>query len=432
MMAANRIPHLLVLALLLSIPDAVYAGQAELQIDHKDGRIRTIIDGDLKTSTGVRLVDNPTIPIRKGNAVGVTIINPNPLLFVYNKPKLGTPTPTPDQVQLEKFASLGLGPLAVVLKGAPSPGAPGGLAQPDCFSLPGLKELREKMPAIEDAAEKSTDVIRTSLTNPTASQEDVREWKPDEWKKALDAADKELRAAAKRIISGEDPENCAGNVALALGGIPDAQETVRKLKMIQELTLQIGQPISFANLFTVNIAENQPIEVEITKSAFFPEDLKDESNRPLGKFTITVAPQSRARIATLAPAAIYSFVRDPTFEAKASGSQFVITQSENPYKELDLAAMLQVEPDAWDLGPLNLGFQLGASPQKDPGLFLGFSLRANELFTFGAGVGFQRVTRLKDGLSIGQTLATQDLLKTEKEFKEGLYIHLTVTPKKKN
>lgn len=288
------------------------------------------------------------------------------------------------------------------------------------------------MPDINDAAEASAQVIRGSLTNPQKSKDTVSEWAPDEWTKALEAADKALVETAREIILDPDSKDrdCAGIVALARSEIPRALETVKKLKEIQGRVFRIGRPIPFPNLFTVNIAENQPIEIEITKSTFYPEGLTTE--RLLGKFTITVSPESRARIATLAPAAVYSFVRDPSFTAKASGTQFVVAKTENPYKELSIAAMLLVEPNAWDLGAVSLGFQLGASPQKDPGLFLGFSLRANNLFTFGAGVAFQQVTRLKEGLSVGQTIASQDLLKTEKEFKEGLYIHLTVTPRKKD
>jgi len=94
--------------------------------------------------------------------------------------------------------------------------------------------------------------------------------------------------------------------------------------------------------------------------------------------------------------------------------------------------MMQLEPNAWDLGPVNLGVQLGASPQTNWGLFLGLSLRAADLFTFGAGVAYQRVDRLQEGLSVGQTIVTQDLLKTEKNLETGLYLHITVAPKKKN
>ena len=134
---------------------------------------------------------------------------------------------------------------------------------------------------------------------------------------------------------------------------------------------------------------------------------------------------------TVGAAAVYSFVTAPTFSAAISGGQIVIKQVKSDYKKLDVAAMLEIEPRAWDLGPLNLGVQLGVSPKSDIGLFLGLSLRATGFFTLGAGIAFQQVDRLAPGLSVGQMIASPDALKTEKKFRSGLYIHLTVTTQKK-
>lgn len=106
----------ILLAVLPALP-AHAARQTELQIDHTDGHVRIIVDGDPRTSAGVPLADNPTVAAGKDSTVSVTITNPNPLLFVYTVRK-GTPTKTSDQVELEKFANLGLGPLLGMLKPA--------------------------------------------------------------------------------------------------------------------------------------------------------------------------------------------------------------------------------------------------------------------------------------------------------------------------
>jgi hypothetical protein len=426
---ASLLTAALVLAYSPTLRPALAAGLTEIQVSHADGRVRKSDDGVPTMVQGVSLKDSPTILAHKGNKAVVSIVDTNPLLFRYSIKK-GTPIKTSNQVELERFADSALGPFVKSLGGGGTLSVKKGQQTLDCSSF--LTELAAVAPAIDGAAEGRDRIARESLDALPQARERIGRWQLEQWSKGVSAADKVLGEAAARIARGQGSQleqDCAGIIAVARGEIPQVQKTLAELRKFKELFDQIGVPVSL-DPFTVNIAEDQPIEVEITRTEIFPTGLT--SSRFVGKGTFTVSPETRARIVTLAPAMVYSFVRDPTFEAKASGGQFVIQQKENPYKELELAAMMLVEPDAWDLGSVNLGFQLGASPQKALGLFLGLSLRASDLFTFGAGVAYQRVDRLKDGLSIGQTLASQDLLKTEKEFREGLYLHITVTPRKKS
>ena len=207
--------------------------------------------------------------------------------------------------------------------------------------------------------------------------------------------------------------------------VQELESSLARLKEFDALVSTVGDPVVL-DPFSLSPSENQPIEVEISRKGNWPKDLK--STRFEGKSSLTLSPESRANI-SVAGALIYSFVRDPSFEAKAAGDAFEITKTGEPYKKLDLAAMMQIEPKAWDLDPLNLGIQLGVAPQSDWGLFLGVSLRAADMFTFGAGVAFQEVEQLEAGLSEGQVIESADLLKTKKEFETGLYLHITVTAK---
>lgn len=410
-------------------------GTTEINLDHNDGRIRKTDNGVDKTPAGFRLTDNPTIEVWKGNKVVVSIINANPLLFDYTLKK-GAATKTANQAALEQFADTALAPFLAkigelggglsVKTGDPKPP---GLCLDE---IPKLKEMAKASIDINSAAKDRKRIAKLSFLDPAKAKGATAEWKLEEWAKTTSAAKESLTDVDSQIAQGTaDPTEtaCAGMIGSALREISRIEETLPEMEKFQKLAEEIGKPIVI-DPFNVNIAEDQPIEVRVTKSKIFPKDLQSE--RFLGEGKFTISPESRARILTIAPALVYSFVRDPSFEAKASGSQFIIQKKENPYKKLDVAAMMQLEPNAWDLGSVNLGVQLGASPQTNLGLFLGLSLRAADLFTFGAGIAYQRVDRLKEGLSVGQALATQDLLKTEKTFETGLYLHITVTPRKKS
>ncbi len=423
----------LLMVIFLTTSPVRAVGTTEINLDHNDGRIRKTDNGVEKTPAGFRLTDSPTIEVWKDNKVIVSIINANPLLFEYTLKK-GAATKTANQIALEKFADTALGPFLAKL--GELGGAVGDKAKnpPElCLKeIPNLRDLAKASIAIANAANKREAIAKKSFLDPAGAKLAVDDWKLEEWSKVSAAAKKSLEEADTRIAQGTASEaevKCAPMIGAALREISRVDLALKEMEKFQELVSQIGKPIMLEP-FNVNIAEDQPVEVKIAKTKNFPKDLQSERFAGEGKFTIS--PESRARIITIAPAVVYSFVRDPSFTAKASGTQFVIEKSENPYKELDLAAMLQVEPNAWDLGSVNLGFHLGVSPQTNLGLFLGLSLRAADLFTFGAGVAYQRVDSLKEGLSVGQTIATQDLLKTEKSFETGLYLHITVAPKKKN
>ena len=425
----------LLVAAFLAVGPAAAAGLTEFTIDHSDPQctVRQVEDGVTVTPAGKALNLTPAFQVGKGNKVVITFIHPNPLLFQYTAKK-GAVTKTSNQTNLEQFADTALAPFLSSLKGAIGGGEGArGLPPQTCRDkISPLKILSQDVPTLDQMAASRSDIATLSLDDPTKAKAVVGKWSLPKLAKDLAGAKKDLADIRHRMsasTASPDEIACAPQIIQASAEIPNLEQTLKDLAQFADLVNQIDRPISI-DLFTVDPGSIQTVEIEFAQTKAWPENL--QTARCVGKATFTVEPRSKVVVTTLAPALIYSFVRDSTFTAKASGGQFVVAESRSEYKALDLSAMLQIEPNSWDLGPLGLGVQLGVSPQKNLGLFLGLSLRATDLFTLGAGLAFQRVDRLQNGLQVGQVLSSQDLLKTEKRFQTGLYIHLTVSQKKKS
>jgi hypothetical protein len=376
-----------------------------------------------------------TFYAKKDTTVRISIEDPNPLLFQYSL-KLGVAVQTANSKALGGFAdSLDsfLGNFAptsgIGLKVASV--APEERCRKAIDSLVGLGSR------INLAAKKRAQITALSLTDHASAKAAVNAWDLPDLNKGLKESDQELETIASAFlaskVTGIDPcpagdPDAESLIALARTELPSIGKVLDNLNEFAKLVGQIDEPIPLPP-FVVNIDQDQPIILKITKSDNWPPGLSDKKLF-IGDASFTVSPLSRVAI-TFGAAAVYSFVRSPTFSAASSGGQFVVKQTKNDYKKVDGAVMMQVEPTAWDLGPLNVGFQVGVAPKTDLGLFLGLSLRAANHFTLGAGVAFQRVDRLAPGLAVGQTLASQDALKTEKTFRSGLYLNITVTTTKK-
>jgi hypothetical protein len=379
-----------------------------------------------------------TFHVRKDTTVRISIEDPNPLLYQYSL-KLGVAVQTANSKALGGFAdsldsflaTFTSGPGAKFLSEAtPGAGAAAVPLQDACpDAVQAVQDLVALAQKINDAAAKRAAITNQSQADHAGAKAALQALDLPSRNKELKALDQRLETIGFSLLSSTAaPEACRSLVALARTELPSIGRVLDNLNEFAKLVGQIDEPITLAP-FVVNIDEDQPIVVKITKSDNWIPGL-NEKKPFIGDASFTVSPLSRVSI-TFGAAAVYSFVRSPTFSAASSGSQFVVKQTKNDYKKVDGAVMMQVEPTAWDLGPLNVGFQVGVAPKTDLGLFLGLSLRAANHFTLGAGVAFQRVDRLAPGLAVGQILASQDALKTEKTFRSGLYLNITVTTTKK-
>jgi len=407
---------------------AVAAGVTELTIDHQDPtcRVRQFENGTPRSPQGIPLKENPDLMAGKGNKVLITFEHPNPLLFLYSVKK-GAVTKTANEIALESFVGSGLSPFLTALQGGAGGAAPSkdekAAAKPTCaMRFPVLGTVADVANRLDKDAKDRVHIATISLNDPATAKARVANWLIADQAKTVATAEQEIAG----LVANRQGDDCAGLIAETAVALPNLEQAIKDLTAFADLVGQIDQSISI-EIFTVDPALIQTVDIEISQTKAWPPGLP--TNRFVGKGSPTVEPVSRVSLA-VAPALIYSFVKDPTFTTHASGGQFTITKSQSEYKALDLAAMMQIEPTAWDLGPIQPGIQLGISPQKDLGLFLGVSLRATNLFTLGAGLAFQRVDRLQTGLQVGQVISSPDLLKTEKHFQTGLYLHLTVSQKK--
>jgi hypothetical protein len=426
----------------------VYAdGDTEILIRHSDGLVFENENGAPRTPAGKRLDHKPTFEARGGNTVLVSIVDANPLLFKYTLKK-GTATATSNSVALRTFTDS----LSSFITNLPQTGAvrthfglamTGMSVQAQAINA-GLTSCSTRFPdlvaklaavgaianAIDLAAKNREQIAIDSLDRPDDAKRAVGGWQLQLWADTLKAADKDLEGIAVLLLQPPLSPDCAGFVALARTEVSSARLLVDELEAFRKLVIAIGDHIDLDS-FTVNVSENQPIEIKIETTANFPAAFKLTNKRFVGDATVTIAPFSRVAL-SVGAAAVYSFVRNPTFTVGTSGGQLVIQQKDNQYKKFDVAAMMEIEPRGWDLGPLSLGVQLGVSPKSDLGLFLGLSLRATGFFTLGAGLAAQQVDVLKQGLSVGQVITSSDQLKTDKTFRTGLYLHITATvPQKK-
>ena len=153
---------------------------------------------------------------------------------------------------------------------------------------------------------------------------------------------------------------------------------------------------------------------------------KETRDGALKEFTISLEAYSPV---VLSPgvSAILLFIENPTFKAVKSGDQYVIQSVDEEVTSYSLGAMLNITPRAWNEPTFGGSFQLGVSPTKDRiGFYAGAGVNVQQIFGFGAGVAWQQVDNLAEGLIVGQGIASPELLKTGTRFKPGFYINGTV------
>jgi hypothetical protein len=144
-------------------------------------------------------------------------------------------------------------------------------------------------------------------------------------------------------------------------------------------------------------------------------------------------------------AAVYSFVRNPTFSAQTSGGQLTIAETAADYNKVTGAIALNITPDlvVRQFGAPHL--EVGIAPDSTKfAIFGGVGLTflstaasnssstkatatgsSTSLFQgleFNVGVIYQKATELAPGLFVGKSISTTQALSTNSVFKAGLYV----------
>jgi hypothetical protein len=153
----------------------------------------------------------------------------------------------------------------------------------------------------------------------------------------------------------------------------------------------------------------------------YPEDLK-KIQKDLSRDYIFHAEPKQRVIYAVSAAAAYSFVTD--YDAKRTDAGKV-SVTEKDASGINGAIMLNIYNPDWYDDLFEPFFQVGVLPDSDDyGLFLGTGFSADKgRYSVGMGVAYQRVDRLRPGISAGQSVAAGVPL-TDKEFEAGLYIQV--------
>ena len=399
---------------------------------------------------GGRLAPEMSFEMDPGESVEVWVDDPNPLLFSY---KFGgmTQVKNADVVELEKI-SVGL------LKASP---ALGPIHADEFQNRLEILDFSEPLSSCEDSDVTSKgfgECLQTLIDSLVTDHNQMsglitdsadpknwakikgitKRWKVDDLAEKLNAAYAKIDKVFPPLkITGAAPSpelkgalDVRDRVSTLLKDLKSFSATVDQIDVPIPITNKDGSPvlIGFDTLndqrFLVNIASLEEVK-GFSKAA--SGKLTAEKIPPKEDLTIVAIPYHNVHLRTAA-AAVYNFVRRPSFDADKKGSDLVIRRKDaDRFTGQDVGLMLHVVPANWDEQFLSGEFQFGITPVADKfAAYLGGGVVFKKYFSIATGVVAQRVDRLKSGLHVGDVVATADDVKTVKRFQMGAYICLTV------
>lgn len=234
-------------------------------------------------------------------------------------------------------------------------------------------------------------------------------------------------------VSGESIQ---GFITLALAMQSRVEATVALLRAFEADIAAVDTPKKLPpgkDKTNYEYSLNEQKVVVIVKGAtkydeFLSTAAKKRREDGVGRYEITLTPYTPALI-SVAPAFVILFGDNPTYKATKKGDAYEIEESNPDGVGYNLGAMLTITPRSWSEPTFGGQFQVGVSPTKNKiGFYAGAGIQVQQVFTIGAGVSWQQVTKLLSG-NPGDTIASPDLLKTGTKYKPGFYIHITTNLK---
>ncbi|HEX3552872.1 MAG TPA: hypothetical protein VIA62_06555 [Thermoanaerobaculia bacterium] len=295
-----------------------------------------------------------------------------------------------------------------------------------------IKSLREKTAAIPQLIGRATGSPK-QVEDLKAEVEgwnfaDIEKTINDGYEK-LDQAESEIQQALRkapafkfasidsRLVALDAARGQKYQVDKAIGLV---NEFIKTLNQVDK-PLQIGDPVSYDH------TKDTTFKFSITPSTERAKQVA-ATGRKTGTFTLVFKARSLAGL-KFGAAAVYSFVKKPSFKTVAADGKFKIVEDDSEYSAQKVAAMLTIVPRSWSDPTFGGAIELGVNPGKDEvGLFLGGALRIQERIHFGAGFTYQQVPALK-GQKPGDLLDKAEDLKVGREFKGGAYISLGISVK---
>lgn len=432
----------------------VRGGTVEIQADQRSapGDWLTANAGAQPASIG-SLGEDLTILLEPERKARIVVAKPLSVLFTYSL-EAKDPVPTASFTAAIEFLkgiqSFGSGPAGA--KGAAAAlvmGAGGGcpatyagvnlcVLQISAASLldfrsEARKALSNAMSADADAIQRSKESLRALAEQFEQLEKDVASINEEDLRASVGAPGKTpLAQALKNSGTTEAPlfqtalalnlnrTEISAASQLARQFVADYQDSFVKLPLGKTISYDAGheQP------FTLVVAANRKY------ADFFPAGTDKYQNARAGSFALRVAPKERLAL-SLGAGVLYSFVRDPEFSVSENSSgALTIAKKENDYAEFNGAVVLNVTGAKWRLFGAHPFVQVGLAPSSENlAVLAGVGLQLFDRGAVSLGAIYQRVDTLAGGLAEGQIVESVDALKTEKEFKTGLYLMLSVTTK---
>jgi hypothetical protein len=233
----------------------------------------------------------------------------------------------------------------------------------------------------------------------------------------VNAAEANLVSAALGLVAHSERFDKA--ISYALDFCKDYQRTFERNE------LRDGSKV-----IEYDAGRGRSIEVSVVANRrfaeLFPPGTQAYQDMRLGTYEINVKPKERLSL-SLGAGVIYSFVRDPEFSvATGADGVLMIARKEDDYAEFDGAVVLNVTGADWKLFGVHPFVQIGVAPSSEHlAVLAGVGLQLFDKGAISLGAIYQRVQRLSPGLFEGQVIDDADALRTDHEFKTGLYLMLS-------
>jgi hypothetical protein len=416
----------LTVVLCISSSLAAWAGNcSELRFKYASNSVQWVDRGEEQWGSGSEISSTMAIKVLPGDKFQLVIEDYNPLLWKYEVKV--EKEETKEYNEAKRFANI-LSKFLEILKPSVADVETKAFLE-DSSKMkaagldPDLEVLSRTIDDIESWVYEADSVIRQSLTHASKSRDAVTGWQIDTSKVLLKGYRAKLAEIDREALANPDPDAAAVR-GLLLRALDRTETKLEMLAAVKTLLLKTSES---KVLKGVEIDPRKKVTVTVTfkETDHWPSGLSVDPSIP-DTVVIEIKPRLRIDLNFLAPAAVYSFVKNPEYEAVADGDKFRIHLTEEEYRELDVAMMMMISPRAWDFDNVRFHGQLGVTPTDDPGLYAGFAMGVYDLFTIGGGVAFQRVNKLGSGLAVDQLIDAEDDLKIDKHFKTGFYLHITV------
>jgi hypothetical protein len=305
-----------------------------------------------------------------------------------------------------------------------------------------VKKLADANAAVAQAkaqADAASQFLNDVTTPPVADP-------PAALKAAIAAAGTRKTAADTNLKNAENTKTAAAGELAALRTSEGTQTLLQFLQSVTATEFAIREELRLLRKFAEDVSKvgelkilattpysikNQPgvltVKANPTYEALMDAATRAARSQQIGEYPFELRPYQPARLRVGGAAVAGMFIKNPKFKAVKDGDAFAIKREDDDPVIFKVAAMLNITPRSWAEPTFGGYFQLGVTPDPDEvGFYFGTGIRAQTVFSFGGGLMIQQVRKLGEGLTLETRLDDPAKLKTDSEFKPGLYFHFTV------